>query len=416
VNELKIAIMSDFHFGFGERKERSDESFENARQAIELAVENNAEIILVAGDLFDQAIPSQDVLFKAIEVLLIPKGIPAVKELNAKKIPREGDEKKISISGIPVVAIPGTHEFRGKDHKNIIEVLERAGFLLNAHASKLIFENSGEKIALQGMSGVPEKKALEVLQLLSPKAIEGATNIFFLHQSINEFLPFGDEMISTISLDDLPKGFDLVVNGHLHWNTEQKLGETKFIMPGSTIITQMKKIESENSKGIYLFDSKNNDLKFINLPKQRKLFYHKIKFDGENSEEVKNKVKELIAEDLKIEHQLSPLIRLNLTGKLAKGYETSDISFKELLDEFEGKAIFSISRDFRSDGFKKRIADLREMQRSKKSVAEMGMDLLEKNLKETEFKDAFDSRRFFELLAENELEKANELVLTSKKS
>jgi len=414
VSEVKIAIMSDFHFGFGEKGERKGESFENARQAFEIALENGAEMIIVPGDLFDESIPPQDVLYNAIEILLIPKGIPS-KNIDLKKILRGGEEKEIYVSGIPVVAIPGTHEFRGKDHKNILEVLERADLLLNVHASKLIFEKSDEKIAVQGMGGVPEKKALEVLQLLKAEPVPDAKNIFIFHQSLNEFLPFNDDMISTLSLDDLPKGFDLIIDGHLHWRNEQKLGESKFIMPGSTIITQSKKIESENSKGIYLFDSKTDDLKFHPLPKQRKLFYHKIKFDGENSEQVLEMVKKAISDDLENELELPPIIRLKLTGKLAKGYCVGDIPFNEILAEHKGKAIFSISREFAAEGFKKRISELREMQKSKKSVAEMGLELLEKNLKETDFKDAFDSRRFFELLAENELEKANELVLANKK-
>ncbi|MFH1587514.1 MAG: DNA repair exonuclease [Candidatus Diapherotrites archaeon] len=410
---MKIAIMSDFHFGFGEKGDRVGESFENARQAIELALENGAEMILIPGDMFDEAIPPQDVLYKAIEILLIPKGIPS-KNIDLKKIMRDGKEKEIYVSGIPVVAIPGTHEFRGKDHKNILELLERADLLLNAHASTIIFEKGDEKIAVQGMGGVPEKKALEVLQLLSPEPVPDAKNIFIFHQSLNEFLPFNDDMISTLSLDDLPKGFELLIDGHLHWKTEQNLGESKFIMPGSTIITQSKKIESENSKGIYIFDSKTDNLKFLSLPKQRKLFYHKIKFEGENSEQVLEMVKNAICGDLKNDLDLPPIIRLKLTGKLAKGYSVGDIPFNEILAEVKGKAIFSISREFAAEGFKKRISELREMQRSKKSVAEMGLDLLEKNLKETDFKDAFDFRRFFELLAENELEKANELVLGKK--
>ena len=53
------------------------------------------------------------------------------------------------------------------------------------------------------------------------------------------------------------------------------------------------------------------------------------------------------------------------------------------------------------------------MQKNKASISEIGLDLLEKNLAETQFSNAFDIRRIFSLLAENETEKVIELLSNS---
>ena len=57
-------------------------------------------------------------------------------------------------------------------------------------------------------------------------------------------MPFDeDESIASLSLADLPNGFDLIIDGHLHWTNEQKLEGKRFLLTGSTIFTQMKNLE-----------------------------------------------------------------------------------------------------------------------------------------------------------------------------
>jgi len=57
---------------------------------------------------------------------------------------------------------------------------------------------------------------------------------------------------------------------------------------------------------------------------------------------------------------------------------------------------------------------LREAQFGKKSVSAMGFDVLEKNLAETNFKDAFDVKRVFDLLAEGDIDKVVSILLEPK--
>ena len=113
-----------------------------------------------------------------------------------------------------------------------------------------------------------------------------------------------------------------------------------------------------------------------------------------------------ISKDLKEGHEQKPLIRLNLKGTLKKGISSSDVNINQIIAEFSPLAILSISKNFSSVSFRKKISDLREMQRSKLSVAAMGLELLEKNLKETDFGNEIGAKELFGMLEDDEMGKA----------
>ena len=261
------------------------------------------------------------------------------------------------------------------------------------------------------MGGVPEKKALDVLHLLDPQPLTGSFSIFFMHQSIKEFLPFEDDMVATIALSDFPKGFDLVVNGHLHWHKIDKINECMFIMPGSTITTQMKKIESEAGKGIFILETRTKNAEFVQLPNQRKFFYKNVMLKDSMPEDAKELVKKEISAILSSEFKLKPLIKIKIKGSLAKGISSSDIDFSHLEDEFSEKAFVSISKDFEVSEFKKKIAELRNEQQKKQSIKELAISIFEKNLKESNFNNEFDYEKMLQLLSEDENEEALEMLV-----
>lgn len=409
---MKIAFISDLHLGFG-KGERREDSFKQAFQALELALKNEAELVVLAGDLFDAAIPSPETWHDAFELFekIKPLRKTATKTF-IELFDREG--KKIaehSLNEVPLLSIHGTHEFRGKDYRNALEVLKASNNIIYLHAMKARISINSETIAVFGLGGVPERKARDVLHYWKPLPEKGLKNILVMHQSIKEFLPFADEAIASIALEDLPKGFELIVNGHLHWHKEMRLNkEQLFLLPGSTIITQMKKLESEQKKGFYLFDSETNELKLIELPLQRTLFYKKIDLKNALPKEAVAQARAFIESCLKENRQaLKPLIRIKLSGSLAEGFHSGDVSLNELTEEFGGKAILSIDKDFTSKDFKQKILELRKLQEKNLDVAELGIELLEKNLKELNAK-GINARQLLELLKNEKIDEAIELL------
>ena len=405
---MKIAIISDLHLGYGD-EERTKEAFEAAEQAFELAIENKVEFILLPGDIFDASVPKQEIWHQAFRLLNLAKK-QETRKMSITTISKKGGVDRLDFQGIPVIAIHGTHEFRGKDYKNALQVLEEAKALIYSHAEVLLIEKDygveEERVAVHCLGGVPEKVALDVLNEWHPKPMDKAFNILVFHQSLKEFLPTPDPMAASISLSDLPPGFQLYVDGHLHWHDELKIEQGKFLLPGSLIFTQMKKLEAEREKGIYLFDTQENEAKFLPLPVQRQLFYHKLEFKQATPEGIRQKIEELLQADLLDTKPLKPLIRIKIQGSLAPGFSPSDIDFSSILKDYEGRAILSLTKNFAKQSFKKKIDELRQMQQARKSLAEVGLNLLEKNLAQTSFDDAFEVKEVFELLAQGEGDKA----------
>ncbi|MDO8537877.1 MAG: DNA repair exonuclease [archaeon] len=403
---MKIAIISDTHLGYGRKTIRENEAFVNSSNAMKKAVEEKADLILMPGDLFDQAVPSPETLLQGFQLFGI-----ANKAKKSDVIVEVNGERK-EFNGIPIIAIHGTHEFRGKDYANILSIFNESNSLIHVHANTAIISKNSEKFAIHCLGGVPEKKALDVLMQWNPQPVANAKNLFVFHQSIAEFLPTDDPMNVTLSLSDLPKNFDYYVDGHLHWNNVVAVHSGKFLLPGSTVITQLKKLEAIKPKGWFLLDTISGTETFVEISNQRRFFYEKIQFNNASIVEVERQVLKKIDECLKKnDAELIPLIKLKLIGSLLSGLNASDLDFNALLAEFQGKAIISIDRDFGLQSLKNRINELRSIQKDKASIASLGLNILEKKLTETNFNSAFDVKRVFELLSHNEVEKAMELLI-----
>ncbi len=437
---MKVGIFSDTHLGFDEKGERSQESFDNLAQAIRLCIDEGADVMVLCGDVFDAPVPSHNTLYNAVRAFSLAKEGSSSVSLSLKK---EGEKSFLSYSGVPILAIHGNHEYLGKETKTALDVMHLAGLVTYFHAAEIIVEkgigNAKEELVVHGLGAVPEKKALAVMQQWKSEPVAGAANIMLLHQSFKEFMAIDDEMVATLSLDDLPKGFGLIVNGHLHWANRQELGQhrhsdgeihgvhatdtpkgaepavkTIFLLAGSTIATSIKKLECEYPKGIHIFDTTSGALSFMPLPRQRKMFYRQLTLREADSETATRECRAVIAQCLQTETPLKPLVRVNMKGSLKRGISPSDVNLAGIFEEFSGRAILSISKNFSAIDFKRKIADLREMQKLRLSVAQMGLEMLEKNLSETDFGEWPPAKELFGLLEEEEVDKAMQLLTSQR--
>lgn len=407
---MRLALVSDTHLGHARGTPREGDPYFNLKQAFEGIVAQAPDAIIIPGDLFDHKIPEQEVWNECFDLFSILQRVPA----STAKIthhPRNESPIQFQFHGIPVIAIAGTHEYRSKDHKNALQVLHTAGVLTNLHAAHAMIEKNGEKVAVHGMAGIPEKRALEALRVYNPKPLPGAHNLLVLHQSIKEFLPKKDDMVATIGLEDLPSGFDLLVNGHLHWSTITEWENKRLLIPGSTVFTQMKRLESEKPKGWYIYDTQSKDLRMHYIPKQRRLYYHKLKFKGATPDKIVKICREVIAKDLTNSHELLPLYRLKLAGALAKGFTQADVDFSQITRGFEDKAHFSCMKKFTNEKWAVRLEELRALHRSNASISSIGIELLEKNILRTPLGNRMDVKRLFELLEnKDDVDKAIKLL------
>ena len=253
---MRIAVIGDMHLGFDHYGPRKKDSFINAREAFDIAIAEKVDLIIQTGDVFHERLPKPEVISPTIQLfnslkskIKSPKLVNRVRtqkeELLTKKIP-------------PIVLIYGNHEKRPPGYINPLQVLHNAGSVYLLEKESIVIEAGKDRIGLHGLSSVPELYAKEVVKKWNPKAFAGMKNFFLIHQNFQELLPFQPPEI--MSYADLPKSMDYHILGHIHWAQTDKhpVSQAPIVLPGSTVMTDMKRIESRSKKGILILDIKEN--------------------------------------------------------------------------------------------------------------------------------------------------------------
>ena len=408
---MKLAVISDPHLGTKWGAPREQDSFVQFREAIERSLELGAQLVLILGDIFDTRIPRQEIWAQALRILSLPLAHGKNNIRLERTIDKNPEEiSPVAMRGVPVVALHGNHERRTRGLTNPVEALEAAGLLIHLHHNTLVFGDDGCKLAIHGLSNVPEQHAPNVLATWNPKPVEGAFNILAVHQAIGQYVYSSDET-PTLDVSDLPPGFDLYLCGHIHYRSETSARGKPLIFPGSTERTQLAKVEAEMPKGFYMMDL-DGELRheFIELKSQRDFYYAEMKFDdvaipGLNGA-VRLKVKELLQLPRKNREKL-PLVRVRLVGTLAKEASRSEFDDRAISEEFEGEAIVVIGKaDLLAPGLGEKVQMLRDLRERRMSMDETAMALLEDSLKDAAQARMFDVRSIYDLLVADRAEEA----------
>ncbi|MDD4049785.1 MAG: DNA repair exonuclease [Candidatus ainarchaeum sp.] len=396
---MKIAIFSDWHLGLNFGTDLEMDSFVQLSEAFMQIKEENIDFIITCGDLFDKTIPTHEVYYEAISVL---NNVDIENKINLKS----RQERKLKI---PMIGIIGNHEFRGKDFKSTVELLEVMNFLRVVHADSVTIEKEEEKVNVFGLSGVPDRFAKDILDKWNPTPKEGY-NILLLHQSFKEYLPFESEEM--LSLSNLPKGFDIIANGHLHWKVIEPLDEkTRFIMSGSTVSTQNKKIESDTEKGFFILDTKTNQLDFHAIKNTRKVFYKDLDLKLTTPEKTIEIITLEIEKLIEKKEDKKPLLRIRLKGELLKGYFLKSINLKEIEDKYKDYFYISFSNKIQEQKLKESVEKLKSIEQNKGNLFEISKSIFFEQISQTNISKDFDYQRFFDILYNGDLSKAKEFIL-----
>jgi DNA repair exonuclease SbcCD nuclease subunit len=349
---MRLAILSDVHLGHGSGSGLSKDPFEALEEAMEKSM--GCDLILIAGDLFDSRSPSTETLTRCMEVLIKPLSAENGTKLVSGIGKDIGGLTPLHHQGIPVVAIHGTHERRIKGLINPLQALEKAGFLIHLHANGVVLEKAGERVCIQGLSGVPEQFSEAALKRWDPRPERGCLNILMLHQSVSPFM-YADHLLP---IERIPKGFDLYVLGHIHESKKSEYAGSPLLIPGSMIPTKLTK-EELSPRGFWLFDTKTGDAAFLTLEGQRRVFY--IEHEGSQT-----KLESEIEKLLEHPHKKKPLIRvkggeLDVQSLNARFGERSVLSIRQLDDKEQPEAV--------------------GIEEQSLSVKELGRSLLRQNLK-----------------------------------
>ncbi|HUB92553.1 MAG TPA: metallophosphoesterase [Candidatus Saccharimonadales bacterium] len=399
---MKIAILSDFHIGYERFRE---DAFRQAEEALEAACDS-ADLLVIAGDIFDYRHPKPEVIAEAITLF---KKVSS-RKFGASVSEFEGRGK--AYTDVPIVVIPGTHERRTDGEVDPIDLLNLAGLVVNANQARVSVKKAGEKVVVFGVGGTAEERFRDTLRRLDPRPVEGAFNLFLFHQSVYEFLPFSEDFIR---MEELPKGFDLYVDGHIHNRVEAKCHGKNFLIPGSTVLTQLKEGEQEG-KGFFIYDTVKDEYEFVRI-KSRRFFMIRLDVGGMDPSEVGKEIEGRVSKVAGEGHE-KPIIRVVLEGRLKDGFRSMDIGVRHVVDSYSRSAIVEITKAGIESEDSKDVEDLRSGMLESVSIRDYGMGIFLEKLKKNRYDMKLSPSALFDALSsdgkkEAVVKEAMELVLGS---
>lgn len=396
---MRIGFISDLHLGFGKDKEIYEDVFSIAEK-IFLNLSKICDVIFIAGDLFDEKDPDNEVILKTIRIF-------------KKCIHRREEKIKFSINGeekeerVPIIfAIHGNHDRKFRDETSVYKIFEELNIFHYIVYGKIVFEN--EKVVIYAMSNVPERYSRSVLlEKFNPKPIKDYFNILVLHQNIYPYVYTIEE--TSLKISDLPRNFNLIVNGHIHIRNVEKIENSTLLILGSPIITQVNEREINEKRGyniVDIQDKENFKILFNEIEQERRYYLLEIDTEKFNLNFLEEKINQIIKSSSR-----KPFIKIKLVGKR----EIEDKVIKNILEKFEEKAIIKFESLVENE---KAVISSKviELVRERKSIDEIILNTVLEKLKENKFSNSFDFQKLIELFEDGDVETLIDILTKSQKT
>ncbi len=295
---VRFAHISDVHLGGWKQQPLQDLNFQSFRMALDICMEKKVDFILIAGDLFDSAYPSIEILKDTFH-----------------------EFKRLKEAKLPCFIIAGSHDY-SISGKTFLDVLEKAGFCRNVTN----IEETNDKIILNplvyngiAIYGYPGKKSgleIEELRKIKLNDCPGMFKIFMLHTTIDKAK--GTLPIDSIECELLPKA-DYYALGHLHMDFQYQ----NFVYPGPIFPNNFQELEDLQHGSFYIVDTElKNSLQKIDLKiKNTVLIDVEVKNAANATEQIVSEIEKKDVED--------KIILLRVRGELESG-NNSDIKFPRI--------------------------------------------------------------------------------------
>lgn len=320
---MKFAHLADCHLGSWKQPELQKLSLKAFETAIEKCIKEKVDFVVIAGDLFEVAMPGIDILKETVSII-----------------------KKLKYAGIKCFLLAGSHDF-SITGKTFLDVLEQADlfknvFIMNENEKNEtkeleIFYDKDLKIAI---TGLPGKKAGVEVNLFKNLRIKNFLNfdsyikIFVFHTTLTESKPEEMKFVDSIDLDALPEGFDYYAGGHLHLVAKHKKGRAFVTYPGPLFPNNFEELEKLEYGRFFIVEINEEN-------KETKI----------NEEEIK--LKEIV----KIECNVNSLNPLSATEKILSEIEKYDVKDKIVLLKIFGTLASGKTSDIDFEKIKEKLQD-----------------------------------------------------------
>ncbi|KAN0136826.1 Metallo-dependent phosphatase-like protein [Lactarius tabidus] len=297
---IRILLATDNHIGYLERDPiRGQDSINTFREILQLAVKNDVDFILLAGDLFHENRPSRDCLYQVMSLLREYTLGDKPVQIELLSNPEEGKAASFSFPAInyedsnlnvaiPVFSIHGNHDDpQGAGPEGALcalDMLSVAGLVNYIGKVELplsdipadgiavrpvLLRKGNTHLGLYGIGNVKDARMHFELRsnrvrMYMPKDKEDWFNVLLLHQNRVKHGP--QESVPEGLFDD---SIDLVVWGHEHdcrIRPEPVAGKRYFIsQPGSSVATSLAEGEAVD-KHVALVKIQGKGLEMTPIP------------------------------------------------------------------------------------------------------------------------------------------------------
>jgi hypothetical protein len=323
---MKFIHLADCHIDGYRDAKLAALGFENFTYVITQAITEQVDFVLIAGDLFNTALPRVDALKDTTTQL-----------------------KRLKDANIPVYFIPGSHDY-SPHGKTMLDVLEIAGLGINV--MKGTVENGKLKLQLTvdpktntHITGIPGRKGmldkmyytnLDTTSLQTPKEV---FSIFMFHTTLSELKPKEMDLSDDTPMNFLPQGFNYYAGGHVHIRKRFSNQEyNNVVYPGPTFPNSFSELEALKTGTYIMYDDTTEDLfTHIEIP-QKKVISIALDLTGLEPAEAQKNITSAIEED----NIQDAIVLLRLTGKLEG--KPQEIDFQDIQKLIVEQGAFTLLR------------------------------------------------------------------------
>ncbi len=359
---MRIVISTDNHLGYLEKDPvRGDDSFAAFEEVFSVAKRHNADMIVFAGDMFNDNRPSRRTMYQSLS--LFKKYCCGDSTVY---IANEGDTSEtlktnggrpnfldpyLSIS-LPVYTIHGNHDDPSREGgtgdalsamdivaaSNLVNYFGKADTVDNIEITPLLISKNGVHVALYGLGAIRDERlnrmwSQDKVKFVRPpeeKGNEKYVSIFVVHQNRD----YGRGIKNCIHESMIPQWMDLVIWGNEHEcipvAQESLLGNFYIYQPGSSVATSLVEGESlskpKNIGILSVREGRRFKLSYVPYTQIRPFLYDDVNLE----------TKHLDPTDAKIEEKIKNLLTQKAQEMIKEAREHS-ASITKAADELELK-------------------------------------------------------------------------------
>jgi len=261
---IRILVATDNHVGYAERDpRRGNDSMQTFEEIMQMAKDQDVDMVLLAGDLFHENKPSRKAMYEVIKSIRMNcfgdkpcelQMLSDASEVFQGTFNHANYEDEDLNVAIPVFSIHGNHyDPSGEGHFAALDLLQVSGLVNyygrvpesdNITVKPVLLQKGRTKLALYGLSNVRDERLFRTFRDGKVKFYQPGTqksdwfNLMSVHQNHHAYTDTG-----YLPENFLPKFMDLVVWGHEHEciidpSLNPEMG-FHVMQPGSSVATSL---------------------------------------------------------------------------------------------------------------------------------------------------------------------------------